>query len=101
MGNSSAMGADPIPYVGNDPDLVPYIAGACIGTTDSNAADNAERARLYRERHHRVDYKPGPVALACLKRHMSANPGVSISAAIDALVTGNDGGGDGMRPIGT
>lgn len=49
------------------------------------------RVKRYRANHRRIDYVPGPDALAIIEKHLCANPNnYSLAGVIDDLVMAGD-----------
>ena len=52
---------------------------------------NQTRVKRYRTNHRRIDYVPGPDALAIIEKHLLDNPnGYSLAGVIDDLVMAGD-----------
>mgnify|MGYP001576474913 CR=1 FL=1 len=72
-----------------------------VETTERAAAQQKSGARVarFRAQHRRIDYTPGPDALAIIERRLKDNPNnYSLAGVIDELVMAGDsvaGNGDG------
>lgn len=72
--------------------LIPYVPFAGIAVEDGTASCSAERAKRYRQRHPRIDFKPSEESLAIIERNIAMHQGISVSAVLDALILRADQG---------